>query len=113
MNTLEHLEQQLVDTKLLVERRDAILRLTNNADFKKVIREGFMIEECARYTRESINPMIPKEEQAFSLAMAQAAGYLKQYLNISIQRGDSAADTIPRLDEAIDEVRAESIEEID
>lgn len=111
MNTLEQLEQQLHDEKLKVERRDAILRLTNNADFKKVIREGFMVEDCARYARESINPMLTPDERANALAFAQAAGYLKQFLNIAIQMGDSAVETVSRCEDAIDQVRAEEIEE--
>jgi hypothetical protein len=52
------LEDQLNDTKKLIERRDAILRLADNRDFRVIIREAFMVEECARYARESGDPAL-------------------------------------------------------
>lgn len=111
MNTLESLEEQLKNEKLKIERRDAILRLKKNPDFRKVIREDFMVNECARYVRESINPMLQPNEQAMALAMAQSAGFLKQYLNVSIQMGDVAEGIASAVETAIEEVRAEEIEE--
>lgn len=110
MNRIDLLEQQLVGEKERLAKRDAILRLSKNADFRKIITEGFFIEDCARYVRESINPVLEPREQAMALAMAQAAGYLKQFLNISIQMGDVAAGTISELDVAIQEERAQPLE---
>lgn len=107
MNQIERLEQQQVDERERVARRDAILRLTANPDFQKVIIEEFTVRECARYARESVNPGLGKEEQAHALAMSQASGYLKQYLNVNIQMGDTAENTIRDIDEALTELRAE------
>lgn len=107
MNHIERLEQQQADERERVARRDAILRLSGNADFRKVIIEDFSTKECARYARESVNPGISPEDRAHALAMAQAAGYLKQFLNVNIQIGDTAEDTIRQIDEALAEARAE------
>ena len=107
MSLIDRLEQQQNDEREIVSRRDAILRLAANPDFRRVIVEDFSTKECARYVRESVNPGLGKEEQAAALAMAQAAGYLKQYLNVNIQRGDTSENTIRELDEAIAEARAE------
>lgn len=111
MNQVTQMENQQKAERARVERRDAILRLSNNPDFRKVITEEFFVSECARYVRESISPVLDAQAKADALSMAQAAGWLKQYLNISIQMGDVAADTIRSLDDAIAEARAEEIED--
>ena len=100
------LEDHLNDMKKLVERRDAILRLADNRDFRVVIREAFMVEECARYARESGDPALTPNQREDALNMAQAAGHLKRFLNIAIQIGDQAAGSIEAINEALDEERA-------
>jgi predicted methyltransferase MtxX (methanogen marker protein 4) len=107
MNHIERLEQQQSDERERVARRDAILRLADNPDFRKVIIEDFSTKECARYVRESVSPALGEKERADALAMAQAAGYLKQFLNVNIQMGDTAENTIRDIDEALAEARAE------
>lgn len=107
MNTLDQLEQQRENALDQIKLRDAIVRLTDNPDFKFVIREQFLVEHCARFARETINPMLNKEEQANALAFSQAAGYLKQWLNMQIQMGNGSAGSLLELDQAIDDVRAE------
>ena len=111
MSYITQLEDQQADERLRVERRDAILRLVDNPDFRKVIAEGFFVTDCARYVRESINPVLDKQAQADALSMAQAAGWLKQFLNVGIRMGDTAANTLRELDEALAEARVEEINE--
>ena len=109
MNMITRLENQQNDERARVERRDAILRLSANPDFRKIITEEFFFTECARYVRESISPVLDDKAKADALSMAQAAGWLKQYLNVSIQMGDVAANNILALDEALAEARAEEV----
>lgn len=108
MSEVSRLESQREAAKTLVEHRDLILKLTNNREFKKIIREEFMVQECARYAQNSNNPALGAAEQADCLAIAQAAGALKRWLNVKIQMGDKAANDIAELDEAIREAREES-----
>lgn len=90
-----------------VERRDVILKLSENKDYKRIIRDEFMVEDCARYTQNSVNVAIrDPEERAHSLAMAQAAGYLKQYLSVAILQGNTAEETIIAIDSALEDLRA-------
>lgn len=110
MPTLRQLEEQLVDAKALVERRDNIIQLSENVLFRKVIREDFMVEEAARYVRESGDPALTDRQRSDALAIAQAAGHLKRYLNMQIALGNQAADSIGDLENNIDVMRVEEME---
>ncbi len=105
-NTILGLEEHLEQSKTMVERRDALLRLSENRDYKKLIREEFMRDDCARFAQQSVNPVLKPEERADALAKAQAAGHLKQYLSVIILQGNTAEATIPQINEAIEEARA-------
>lgn len=105
MSMIARLEEQLKDEQALIERRDTILRLSKNADFRKVILEAFFVEECARYARESGDPALPPEARADALAIAQAAGHLKRFLNIQITLGNQAERKLPEISEAIEQER--------
>lgn len=111
MNQVQKLEDQLLTENERVERRDAILRLSKNPDFRKLIVEGFMQKECARYTHESADPGLTAEQRADALGIAQSAGHLKRFLNVAIQFGDVADRTIKDLHQAIEEARQEDNEE--
>lgn len=108
MSDVSQLESQRETAKTAIEHRDLILKLTNNREFKKIIREEFMVQECARYAQVSADPALPDRERADALAISQAAGHLKRWLNIKIRMGDTAADQMESLDEAIREAREES-----
>ena len=105
MSRLSQLEDQLKDGKALIERRDTIVRLSKNADFRSVILDAFFVEECARYARESGDPALTETQRADALAMAQAAGHLKRFLNVQIQLGNQAESQLFALEQAIEEER--------
>jgi hypothetical protein len=110
MNILEQLEQQLKDSKTLIETRQSAMRLAQNPDFKKLILDGFCLVEAARYVQESADPALPDENRADALAMAQASGHLKRYLSMCVRMGEHSERTLPELEAAIDEARAEGAE---
>jgi hypothetical protein len=108
MSDVSRLESQREAAKQLIEQRDLVLKLSNNREFKKLIREEFMVQECARYAQISADPALKAEERADALAISQAAGHLKRWLNIKIRMGDKAENDLLELDEAIAEARAEA-----
>lgn len=111
MSTLQQLEQQLTDAKTLIDVRQMALRLSQNTDFKKLILEGFCVTEAARYVQTSADPAIGAEERADALAMAQASGHLKRFLSGCVQMGAYHERTLPELEAAIEEARAEGGDE--
>lgn len=105
--SVEALEKQLEDAAFFIKRRDMALKLSENHEFRKLILEEFCVNECARYARESANPILKPEERADALAMAQAAGHLKRFLSVIVQMGDAAIRERQAIDEALVEARAE------
>lgn len=106
MTKIEALEQQLSDSRILVDHRDMVLKLSENREFRKVILEDFCEKECARYARASGDPALTPEQRADALAMAQAAGHLKRFLSVQVVVGNTAANTIPEVEAALEEMRA-------
>lgn len=98
---VEQLRQYQLDQKTLVDAADMSIRLYSNPDFKKLIVDGFMTHECARYVQESCDPMLSAAQRADALAMAQAAGNLKRFLSLCIRIGKTAADNIQQTDDQI------------
>lgn len=109
--TIEQLELQLESSKEQVELRNAAQRLWENRDFKKVILEGFMLHECARYAQQAGNPAMSREDRDDALQLALAAGHLKRFLSVTIQMGNNAESQIKAIEDALDEDRAEAGEE--
>lgn len=107
MSSVSELEEHLVTAKEYADRRRMAVRLANNRDFKKLILEEFCVQECARYAQNSANPQFSKEERADSLAIAQAAGHLRRFLQVINQMGAKAESDIAAIEEAIEEARLE------
>ena len=110
MSQVTQLEQQKSDFKAAIEKRGMASRLMKNRDFRKLILEEFCTAECARYAQASADPNLSKDEQADALALAQAAGHIRRYLNVVDQMGNHAENMMGRLDDAIDEARLEEAE---
>lgn len=98
---VKQLREYQADQKILVDVRDAYHRLCANPDFRKLIIEGFMTHECARYVQESCDPMLTAPQRADALAMAQAAGNLKRFLALCHVIGNTAEDNIRKADDDI------------
>lgn len=107
MSDLEPLLKQRADAELLIERRTMAMRLAGNPDFKKLILQEFCVDECARYAQTSGDPALTAAQRADALAIAQAPGHLRRWLQIIGQMGQSAQNQMESLDEAITEARSE------
>lgn len=104
---VEELENQKKDAQKLAERGQMARRLASNRDFRKLILDGFCLEDAARYAQESGDPLLSAEQRADALNMAQASGHLKRYLSFQIRMGVTAERSLVELDEALTEARAE------
>lgn len=107
MTEIEQMEAQKDQARELVELRDLAVKLSNNREFRKLIRDHWMVTEAARYVQISADPSLKADERADALAMAQATGHLKRWLSVTIRMGNIAEDEINGLDEALAEARAE------
>ncbi len=106
MSDIKRLEQHQVDNKAAIERRDIAIRLAENHDFRKLILDYFMKEECARYVHSSADPALNPESRADALAIAQAAGHLKRFLQVTIAMGNNAEGQMGDIEDALTELRS-------
>lgn len=104
---IEQAELEIKNAKVLAERRQMALKLSSNREFRKLILDEFMVQECARYVHMSANPQLTAEQRQDALNIAQAAGHLKRYLSVIVQMGEHAERTLPASEATLDELRAE------
>jgi hypothetical protein len=111
VSQVNQLERQRKDNEELIAKRDMALKLFTNREFKKLILDGFCLEDCARYAQLSSDPSLNAEQRADSLGLAQAAGHLRRYLSVVVQMGHRGEAENAKVDEAINEARLEEAEE--
>ena len=105
------LERQVLGEKEAQARMEAVQRLCKNKDFKKIILQDFCVTDCARYACESADPLLNEAQRADALAMAQAAGHLKRYLDLADRFGMYSGERIIDLQNEIDGLRAQPDED--
>jgi hypothetical protein len=105
--TIEQMESEIKNAKVLAERRAMALKLHSNREFRKLILEEFMVQECARYVHMSASPQLTVEQRQDALNIAQAAGHLKRFLSVVVQMGEHAERTLPEAENELDKLRSE------
>lgn len=107
MSEIMQVEFDIEQAKAKVELRDRIERLLANPDFRAVIVQHFMTDECARYVGVSVDDNVSEAERKDALAFAQASGYLKRWIQVSCTMGNVAENTVSGLTETLAELRQE------
>lgn len=101
---LELIDQTNKAAKVHVDLRDSLRALEKNAHFKKLILEGYLINEAANKTKALASPALQGAEHQQEIINAlQGIGHFSQYLSSVVQRGNAAEDSI----ESNNEFRAE------
>lgn len=107
MSQVNQLETQRRENDKAIELRELAIKLSTNREFKKLILDGFCLEDCARYVQLSADPSLNAEQRADALGLAQAAGHLRRYLSMLIAQGNRAEHQNAELDAVLDEARLE------
>lgn len=76
-------------------------KVIENRDFKSFILDYFCTQECARYAQASCDTNLSQESRLDALGHAQAAGYLKRFLDNTITLGECAVTSIRHNEEQI------------
>lgn len=105
--TIEALEFQRDNAKEAIERQEMAMKLAKNVQFRKLILEEFCVQECARYAQMSADPQLSVSDRADALAISQAAGHLRRWLQVVNKMGDVAKDTLSDIERELDDARAE------
>jgi len=104
---IEMVELSLEMATKAVATRDAILRLSKNRDFKKIIMDGFLYDDAARLAHLSSDAIISDEVRASVMRDLNGCGALKRYLFTQTTKGNQAEDAISVDRDTLDELRNE------
>lgn len=111
MSELTELQEELKVQEGLVASKDAVERLLNNGDFKKIILDGYIKDEMHRHMSLAICDKISVEDRELNNNLAKSAAALSNYLETIIQMGRIAAEDVAQINDRIEEVQAHIEEE--
>jgi hypothetical protein len=105
---LQEIDINIKQAQKIVEQGNALERLRNNVDFKRVISEGYFEQEAVRLVHLKSDPNMQSDERQKSiLAQMDAIGSLNQYFQTVFHRASLASKAI----EADEQTREELLEE--
>lgn len=108
MTELQQLEQNIKQAQKAVDLGDALERLRNNRDFKKVFIEGYFEQEAIRlvHLKADSNLQAPEAQQSI-VAQMDAIGGVLQYMQTVMVRADMARRSVAADEQTRDEILAE------
>lgn len=108
MSDIEQIELSLEVARKLVSRRDMILKLSSNREFRKVILEGYMEDEAVRLASISGDSRQEKQRDDIMLGL-QAISKFRIYMQDAIRMGDVAESEILEQQDELDAIREEEL----
>ena len=107
---IQSVEMSIEDAKKAVRRRDAILRLEKNKDFKYLILEGFMEKHAVKQVMLKASPaMQSPEAQNMVDLQINAIGQFKQFMYNVVLMGNNAERALENDEQTLEELHAEEL----
>lgn len=104
---IRQVEVSIEHAKKAVDMRDALVRLSKNRDFKKVILEGYLEKEAARLALISAHSHPTHVENRDEIILQiQGISCFNQFLQTIEMIGNVMANEIAQNEELLDELRA-------
>lgn len=107
---IEMLELGIEEAKKMVKEAESAKKLAKNSDFKKIIMEGYFVEEAARLALLYSDPNIPENVREFIIRDINGVGALKRYLQTKIRLGEQAEREIEESYDTMRSIREEEDE---
>ena len=84
--------------KKQIQKRDMVLKLKNNKEFKELVLKGYLQDFCNRVIKLSASDKIlPEQRERFTRA-AQATAFFEEYMEGIVQKGNAAEKSLQELD---------------
>lgn len=107
---IQEIELNIKQARKIVELGEALERLRNNRDFKKVIQEGYFEQEAIRLVHlKADQAMQTAAFQESIIKQVDAIGALNQYFQTVFHRAGLAQKAITADEEMRDELLAEEL----
>jgi len=108
--TIQAIEENIKQARKIVEVGEALERLKNNRDFKRVVIEGYFEQEAIRLVHLKTDPSVQTPDlQKSILAQIDAIGAVSQYFSTVLHKASIASKAISSDEEARDEILAEDL----
>ena len=92
---VQEIEESLKHAKAILELGTALERLRSSRDFKKVITEGYLEQECVRLVHLKADPNMQSiDKQASIVKQMDAIGALNQYFQAVFSKAAQAEKAI-------------------
>lgn len=105
---VQAIEQNIREAKEILEIHNALVRLENNRDFRKVIKQGYLEQEAIRLVHLKADPAFQTpDRQAAILSDISAIGGLLQYFRTLSHNASQAVKAIEVGEATRDEILAE------
>jgi hypothetical protein len=100
----QQVDRQMSNCQQVVERREQMLRLLKNKDFKDLFMRFYLVDEAARLGQMSGHlGLTPADAKGF-MDMCQATGHLKRFIDITIRQGEQALADLAQMRENYEEL---------
>jgi len=108
--TIQAIEENIKQARRLVDVGDALERLKNNRDFKKVMIEGYFEQEAVRlvHLKSDQNVQSPDMQKSIN-AQIDAIGAVSQYFSTILHKASVARKAIASDEEAREEILEEEL----
>lgn len=108
---IEQIELSMEQAKAVVERARLARQLSKNPAFKKLIMDGYFVDEAARLAHLVSDPALAPEHRQFVFNDLNGVGALKRYLSTIVRMGDAAEREIAEAEMELEELRNEGGDE--
>ena len=107
---LQEIEITIAESKKAIELMESLQRLTNNADFKKVMLDGYFGEECIRLVLlKGDYEMRDEDQQSQILKSIDAIGHTRAYFRTIMQVGTQVSRDLGPDEATQEELLAEQL----
>jgi uncharacterized protein (UPF0147 family) len=112
-NEIEQIELSINEARKMVERGRMAEELSMNSAFKKLVLDGYFVEEAARLVHLSSDPNLPENIRNVVTRDMAGPGAFKRYLSALVQMGHMAAQEISDAQHTLDEIRQDELNEME
>jgi hypothetical protein len=106
---IKQVEDTIEEARKQVDLARRIRKLERNPDFKKVILDGYFVDEASRLVLLNNDPSVPEAYRETIRRDMDGFSALKRYLMSNTQLGDSAERAIGEHEDTLEELRIESV----
>ena len=110
-NDIHEVEMSIAAAKEMVERGEMAAKLADNPAFKKIVLDGYFVDEAARLAHLYSDPNMSAEQRGMIKRDLAGIGGFKRYLQTLVRMGQMADDEIREAQFELDAIRAEGDDE--